>query len=125
MREILAEVGILVHSPCMLPAIVERKLDLQRYCKMDKNNQLLDMSRLFGFSEVVGEVNMATPALASRLGAKVGQVEAGFVPPVPSIDSLDSTRLLGFETIEGEFDFKDPSLASQVGAKIGGPVEPA
>ncbi|GEM_PF-2115279 len=92
---------------------------------MDKNNQLLDMSRLFGFSEVVGEVNMATPALASRLGAKVGQVEAGFVPPVPSIDSLDSTRLLGFETIEGEFDFKDPSLASQVGAKIGGPVEPA
>ena len=92
---------------------------------MDTNNQPLDMSQLFGFSEVVGEVNMAAPALASRSGAKVGDPpEPGFVPTDPSIDSLDSTRLLGFETIAGEFDFKDPSLASQVGAKIGGPVEP-
>ena len=43
---------------------------------MDTNNQPLDMRQLFGFSEVVGEVNMAAPALASRLGAKVGAAEA-------------------------------------------------
>jgi len=87
---------------------------------MDTNNQPLDMRQLFGFSEVVGEVNMAAPALASRLGAKVGLAESGFVPPVPSVDSLDSTQLLGFETMTGEFDFKDPSLSSQLGVKIGG-----
>jgi hypothetical protein len=103
----------------MLPAVVENKLGLQRNCKMDTNNQLLNMNRLFGFSEVVGEVDMAAPALASRLGAKVGSPEPSFVPTDPSVSSLDSTQLLGFETIAGEFDFKDPSLASQVGAKIG------
>jgi hypothetical protein len=89
---------------------------------MNNNNQPLDMSQLFGFSDITGEVNMAAPALASRIGAKVGDdPEPPFMPPAPSIDSLDATQLLGFESIAGEFDFKDPSLSSQVGAKIGGP----
>ena len=48
---------------------------------MDTNNQPLDMRQLFGFSEVVGEVNMAAPALASRLGAKVGARRGWFCAP--------------------------------------------
>jgi len=87
------------------------KKSYRRLFKMTKQKQVLDMTQLFGFSGIAGKVNISTPELATRLGAKVGSE-----PTNP----LDKTQLLGFETITTKVNFRDSSVASQVGAKIGG-----
>lgn len=85
---------------------------------MNESNNTLEMAKLLGFEEVMGEVDLTTPELATRVGAKVGETEP-CDPPEPEIEPLDNARLFGFDTRPAGIDFRNPAVASQVGAKIG------
>ena len=80
-----------------------------------KKQHSLDMTKLFGFSDSSGQVDISTPVLAARIGAKVG----GGEPGIEQTEPLDTEQLFGFEAIATEVDFSDASVASRVGAKVG------
>ena len=85
---------------------------------MKKNTHTLDMAQLLGFEVVMGEVDLTTPELATRVGAKVGGPEP-LEPPEPEIVPLDNAQLFGFDITAAGLDFRDPAVAAQMGAKIG------
>jgi hypothetical protein len=88
-----------------------------------KKKQSLDMSQLFGLSDITDQVDITTPKLAVRLGAKVGTGEPGIKQTELLTKTLKCGKLFGFEAMATEVDFSDSFVASRIGAKIGGEPE--
>src|SRR5690348_16364325 len=86
----------------------------------------IDYGKLLGFQTVsdhlTGKIDFKDETLGTKLGAKVGQVEA-----IPT-SALDHSKLLGFDTVTDELaagiDFQNETLADKLGAKVGFEVAP-
>lgn len=93
---------------------------------MNTKKAALDLSRLLGFDSLPDSetetVDFRDDAIASRLGAKIGET----MTPAPAATApLDLSRLLGFDALSADenVDFRQDAVATRLGAKIGS--EPA
>ena len=83
---------------------------------MTNDAKTLDPTKLMGFESVkdLGFLDFSDDAMASRVGAKVGE-------PVISVRSIDAPQ--SFSAISGAINFADDAVAARLGAKIGEPTD--